>query len=320
MPDSNASINFSFNLNSVVIAGIPQQSSIYNQYDDFGLIVGLNRLPKERNQAYKQRLLDTFANRANSTYIGMMNAITRELGLTYFKPFRLRPRVSGNTFIGENPVYVFNGPFLELWRDKYNAILEMRINLFDQSGPVYTINELYTYINTNSAYFIADQLDTNHQYDRSLTIMNQSNVQLIKTEPLFHMTRFTLSNPGTDAGNIDINTLHFTDTFTFNNKVSSVNLVLNQGDYYINSYTGDIVVFSEPENGSTVRYNYIKYNSSYLLASPIIIHNIQNPYFQKVMFEQVLADDGIYYNGLPTEFGADLINELLSVYPLYFTI
>ncbi len=318
MANTTQALNFSINVDNIDVVGIPITGSVYNQYDDFGLLVGLDRLPEEHNDTYKQRLLDVYVHRANSTYLGMIHGVTRDLGFSLFKPFRLRPVVLAGEFTGENPVFVFNGPFLELWQDKANGVLEMEIDLFHQDGVAYTIKELYDYINANSIYFIADDLDTAHQYDRSMTILNQSNVQLIRAEPIPPTTRFTLSLPDTDEGSIVLTDITFTDTFTFSNRVSAANLVLTQGDYYINPYTGDVTVYSEASLGTIARYNYIRYNTSYLTASPVIIHNMQNPNFNRLMFEQILADDGLYYDGIRTRFGADLINELLSYYPLYF--
>lgn len=318
MADGTGTLNLSVNINNIDVVGIPVRGTVFNEYDDFGILLGLERLPSEKNKEYKQRLLDVFVNRANSTYLGMVNGVTRDVGLELFQPFRLRPIKTTGAYVGENPVYIFNGPFLELWRNKTGDVLEMEIDLFDQAGVAYTIKELYDYINANSDYFIADQLDTAYQYERSMTILNQSNVQLIAAEPVPPTTRFTLSLPDTDAGAIILNDVTFTDTFTFSNKVAAANLVAVQGDYYIDVYTGDVTVYSEASQGAIIRYTYIRYNTSYLTASPIIIHNMQNSNFNRIMFEQVLADDGLYYDGIPTEFGADLINELLSYYPLYF--
>ena len=54
---------------------------LFNELDRFGLLLGLERLPLELNASYKERLLDVFANRADSTTRGLVNGITRELGL-----------------------------------------------------------------------------------------------------------------------------------------------------------------------------------------------------------------------------------------------
>lgn len=55
---------------------------IWNAFDEFGLLLGLDRLFGERNDAYKQRLLDVFRNPGNSTQSGLKSALARELGLS----------------------------------------------------------------------------------------------------------------------------------------------------------------------------------------------------------------------------------------------
>lgn len=57
------------------------QHHVWNAFDEFGLLLGLYRLNGERNKEFKARILDVFANPANSTKDGLINAISRELGV-----------------------------------------------------------------------------------------------------------------------------------------------------------------------------------------------------------------------------------------------
>lgn len=54
---------------------------IWNVFDEFGLLLGIRRLPAERNAVFKERILDIFKNPGNSTKSGLQNAIARELGI-----------------------------------------------------------------------------------------------------------------------------------------------------------------------------------------------------------------------------------------------
>lgn len=54
---------------------------IWNAFDEFGLLLGIERMFGERNDAFKQRILDVFLKPANSTKDGMVNGISRDLGL-----------------------------------------------------------------------------------------------------------------------------------------------------------------------------------------------------------------------------------------------
>lgn len=54
---------------------------VWNFFDEFGALVGCQRLFGEKNLEYKRRILDVFINPANSTKIGLANGIARDLGV-----------------------------------------------------------------------------------------------------------------------------------------------------------------------------------------------------------------------------------------------
>lgn len=55
---------------------------VWNSVDEFGLLLGIQRLYGERNEAYKTRILDVFVNPGNSTRMGLSNALSREFGIS----------------------------------------------------------------------------------------------------------------------------------------------------------------------------------------------------------------------------------------------
>lgn len=54
---------------------------VWNAFDEFGFLLGLNRLHLERNKDYKERILDVFRNPGSSTNKGIVNGVARELGI-----------------------------------------------------------------------------------------------------------------------------------------------------------------------------------------------------------------------------------------------
>lgn len=54
---------------------------IWNPLDEFGLLLGVYRQRYERNPAFQERILDVFRNPANATDGGLLNGISRDLGL-----------------------------------------------------------------------------------------------------------------------------------------------------------------------------------------------------------------------------------------------
>lgn len=65
-----------------LLVSVPEIFNVWNSFDEFGLLLALPRILGEENEPYKARLLDVYANPANSTYVGLRNGIARELGLT----------------------------------------------------------------------------------------------------------------------------------------------------------------------------------------------------------------------------------------------
>lgn len=55
---------------------------IWNIFDEFGMLLGIKRLPGERNEAFKNRILDVFKNPGGAHKQGLKNGISRELGIS----------------------------------------------------------------------------------------------------------------------------------------------------------------------------------------------------------------------------------------------
>lgn len=54
---------------------------IWNCFDEFGMLLGIYRLPGERNEAFKNRIIDVFKNPGGAHEQGIIYGISRELGL-----------------------------------------------------------------------------------------------------------------------------------------------------------------------------------------------------------------------------------------------
>lgn len=63
----NGTMHYEYNLHHV-----------WNAFDEFGLLLGVERLFAERNSAYKQRILDVFRKPGNATREGLNHALSRE--------------------------------------------------------------------------------------------------------------------------------------------------------------------------------------------------------------------------------------------------
>ena len=85
--DTNQTFFFREQYTDLIIGGITYSAqffSVWNWFDEFGLMLDTPRLTGEFNQDYQERLEQVFQFRANSAAQGYINGTTRELGLDYW--------------------------------------------------------------------------------------------------------------------------------------------------------------------------------------------------------------------------------------------
>jgi hypothetical protein len=305
---SNSSMSHGFQVNEIAVRGVPVSNPINNELDYLGTLIGLERLPEERNDSYKGRLLDVYVSRANSSYTGLVNGITRELGLEFFSPITitLKPGVPSTVY----PRIEFVDNSIFLWRDSYTQDLEMKIDRSDPSLPEYRIQGLVNKINTSLTFQAS--FTSGQGFKRSDTIVNQSSSKLVQSQVLTSGTRQYLVNRNLDKGS-----LVFSDRSTFKSEVASFTLVNAPGKYSVDYTNGVIQSFNIPEANSVIQYSY-RVNQFSPKASPVIVRPIHGEEFQRVLFNQVPQPNGSTTSGTPTIIGASIINELLSVVPMFW--
>jgi len=309
-----STIGHKFNVSSIRTIIVPTEHVIFSAVDEHGLLFDTKRLNGETNAEYKKRLLEVFTRRSNSTYQGMVNGLTRELGLEIFDAMWVNPKTDDNgDFVATDPYIRFNGVYLELYSDYANSILDMKIDRYEPGGNYEHYIRLINEINTSS-YFEASIYPGVDIYTRSMTIINQSNRMDVPFEGVPSSNKFRLQHERIVNG-----TVYFSDRNVFNTEVLSEDLVTSSGTFYIDYTTGVVRSYSIPKAGTTVRYQYTVF--PFLVnASPVIIHDTTNDNFKVKMFNQILQDDGTYAHGLPTKLGIEIINELHTVFPLYYGV
>lgn len=309
MPLSNQSVSHEFTISEIAFRGVPTPAPVFNEFDYHGTLLGLPRLLGESNANYKKRLLDVYVHRANSSYTGLINGITRELGLELFKPIRLTVKNTVDPSL--SPRIEFIDDTVYIWSDTFTKTLDISINRSNPLTPEYFITGLVDAINASST-FNAELLDASYSYKRSDTIINQSSSKRIDSQFLTSSKIIHLGVPFIDRGSVV-----FSDRDTFKTEVASANLVNGPGKFYFDYRYGVIYTFSIPRDGAVIRYTF-REETTTAVASPVIIRAIYNDGFQKTLFNQITHPDGSQTNGFPTAKGALIINELLSVAPMYW--
>lgn len=287
----------------------PTPHHVWNEFDRHGLLLGLERLKEERNPEYKQRLIDVMIHRADSTYMGLIYGITRELGLSITDALAVTPvKDAEGVPLLPAPGIIFEHTKCYLYSDYSQGDLLLTIDRWETDGGAFTIQELADTINA-TGYFTATLPGDTPGHKRSMQIFNQRSVVLEAGEDLTGRGgKIKLDGQRLLPGTVSLRSPNLY------RRVNSEVEIRRPGDYMIYLEDGILVASVAPAPGSTIRYAW-RNDDFVAQASPVIIHNLQSDDFRTKMFDQVLGPDGDYANGLPTKLGADIINELLSVYP-----
>jgi hypothetical protein len=292
----------------------PVPHQVFNDFDNHGITLNLPRLLEEENAAYKQRLFDVMIHRSSSTYRGLINGITRELGLQIYEAIQIDClKNPDGTYILPAPAVTFDGNICRLISDadSNNFTIYDEIDMNDKYSVNYLLHGLLETINA-TGYFLAAALPGVDIWSRSETIFNQSTIGIVPNESLTQSTnRIKLANQNLISNTVALRSPNLTE------RVSSPLSLTKSSQYYIDFETGILYCTSSPADGSSIRYFYHK-DSTVFSASPVIIHNLQQDPFRKRLFVQNQDADGEDMDGCATPQGIDIINELLSVVPYYW--
>jgi hypothetical protein len=290
------------------VEATPVPHAVFNEFDRHGILLGLPRIAQERNPAYRQRLFDVNVRRASSTYLGLINGITRELGLEIEDTMNVITLLDSNGDpLLPNPAVVFEDTKCILYRDFGTKDILTTIDRYDFSGIAYTLDNLVAAIN-GSGFFGASLTGQVVGNKRSMTLFNQSTVGDVTSEDISGSgSRIVLDNINLIANTVTVRSPNLTRLVT--NEID----IVRSGDYTVNFKEGLLIARGAPAPGSFIKYKF-RNDNFVAQSSPVILHNLQSDDFKTKMFQQVCTD-GVDCNGLPNVLGASLINELMSVFP-----
>jgi len=305
------SITHQFEVTKLIAAGVPVGKAVWNQFDEFGLVLSLPRLRGETNADYRARLVTVMAQRGNAAYTGMVLGASRGLGLPLFTPLTISPllRTGGHT-VAPDPCVEIKYGFMRLYSDYGNDVVDLEIDLWERGDNAEFYGSLQSFINTS--IFFEATVDSAYVMTRSITLMNQMSRQLY-TQTVERSTRWKM-----DREFISPNSVIFRDDKdTYALEVPQLGMVSTPGSYHIDYSRGVVTSYSIPTRNSGVEYSWSEYQWT-PFASEVVISAVHDEDFRRKMFEQVRLDDGTTVSRLPTYFGVDIINELLAVAPMYW--
>jgi hypothetical protein len=273
----------------------PEPIQTPNQLDMLGQSISLQRLPEEKNADYRARIMNVYVDRASSTETGLINGITRELGLSKYKAMDIEISVSyGRIIIGDTylRVYTSSSDYTEF-------------DLYTRDSDTYFLSDLVAAIDAISGYSCAIGAAADAHTPSFVLIPYDSKVY-VEADALTQITRQVLDNSNIIAG-----TFKATDSIAFSTLVGSESLVVSQGDYYVDTSTGFVLSYIQPAPGTLCSYWYNE-TSLEIMASPVALFEFSSPTFKEKIFEQVAQSNGNTESGLPKPEAVDYINELLA--------
>lgn len=275
----------------------PVSHQVWNEFDKFGLLLGAPRLNLETNDRYKQRLFDVFIHRSNSSYLGLIYGITRELGYSLYESISIEPTDEALA-LGQPTIQ-----FIDTRCIISSGLLTSNLELdrWEIDGGSYTLAELITSINA-SGVFTATLMTGVEENNRAMGIFEQENFELALLEDIVTPMQ-KLKNINIIENSISIVSNQITE------RVETYELLVQNNQYYIDTINGIFYSISSPEEGTKIKYRYRK-NNFITTSSPIIISNLQSETFKKKLYLQENGE-----NTILSQFGADIVNELLSVFP-----
>lgn len=264
----------------------PIRRKIFNQLDEWGVFFDTPRLAEEENRNYKIRLLDVMAHRANSTYLGLIYGISRDLGQDLYEAATI-----SYTGTGKNWVVEVSDKYLRLyseypWNLNHSIDLWKEPTIADPTRLLY-LSELNTAVNATGDWHMSLVADG---WKKASNLFNQSSRIIIPSEPVAVSPKVQLAHKNiTDYNSPSAATIYFTDTEVYNpnQKKTSAAQVLQLGDWYLDADNGTIISFAAAPN-AYVRYEYIESHYT-LMASPVEIYDITSTNVVDLLFTMETA-------------------------------
>ncbi len=289
----------------------PEIKNISNAFDYFGMLLGLSRIEGEKNADYRKRLGDVYVRRAGATQTGLINGLTRELGLRHFDALTVRYTGPATN----SPRVIVRDVQIELYSN-WNLVDESvdpnvadgePIDIYTRGADGYYLGGLIGEINS-STYFQAAIENNVSEKTLSACLVDQDSRKWQEAEILKPLYKNLLKYQ-----NIVPGTLTFSSEGgeVFILQVASEDALAFPGEYYVNYSDGIVITYSLPARDIVCRYMYDEL-PLVLTASPVILHEFGSSYFRSKVFEQIIQSDGTYVDGLPLDAAIKYINELMA--------
>ena len=306
-----------------IYTGEPQSVNIGTPIDWISDLIDLHRLPGETLADFKLRVLDNYIHPANSSYNGLYNGMSRELGEDAYTGGIVidLERIDGVPLLDKDTVIEINAR--GLWQGTQPLSQE-----FIQDGLWDLDTELtFDFHSRTDSFFLVDLLanlnastgleaikwGTASDWDKARNLKQVSSFRYF--DKSLKQNKLQTFYDELDVGNWIRSVQWSSDTGIFR-QIANLADLAGCEEYFLEPFERTVHTFVAPPTGR-VRVFY----SDFPLIVPIStvgIRALRDHHTMNLYTEQITNELGDLVDGIPTVQGADFVNELFSVVPMYW--
>lgn len=286
----------------------PTKFALPNGLDELGYDMSMTRLPDESLDMFRQRLLQETGDPAGASQEEFIRSLNRQVGVLDDGVFEIDViRDVDDNPLAADPYIEITSSYVRAYHDLANEGLDFELNLVERD-QAYFLREVEAAF-VASTYFDITVLVTGSAYEfwRSDHLRFDSTERLVLAEALSASQSNKLRHPLVRSVKAQAFQL-------FQNEVSSLTLVVEPGDFYIDYVNG--VVFTQDVGSGFISYAYQLFPFT-MFWQPVKAYPANDTDTKYRHYDTIIADDtGLAdYLVLNSE-GAKITNETLVIHPL----
>jgi hypothetical protein len=281
--------------------------SFPSSIDEIGVDLGLIRLPEESAENYRRRLLLHVRNPPSPRKDSILTTPQRRVGVFDKEVMRASLVVdSENRPIAKDPRIEIDGSFLKVW-DNWNyganePALICNLSLRDKE---YFLRDIYTKLSTLTFITVTkSKLFDNYLKSFNLKISNTDQVLPLQPVASSRLNKIGLEN---------IRKVMLSNSRVYKNEVASSDLMLQDGDYYIDYDFG--YIYSYITGGGSLHAEFSRFPFIFYWQ-PVKVFEVNDGSIDQFTRDLLLNDNGVWERLLLNPYGAKIANIILKEHPL----
>tara|TARA_B100000131_G_scaffold321606_1_gene372792 strand:- start:1905 stop:2789 length:885 start_codon:yes stop_codon:yes gene_type:complete len=281
--------------------------SFPSSIDEVGIDIGLTRLPGEGAEDYRRRLLLHIRNPPNPKKDSIITTPQRKVGV-FDKEVMIAELVvdADGRPVAKDPRIEIDASFLKVWDDwNYGAnepVLTCNLSLRDKQ---YFLRDVYSQLSTLTFLTVTkSKLFDDYLKSFNLKISNTDRVLPLQPLTSSRLNKLDLEN---------LRKVMLSNSIVYRNEVASLDLMLQDGDYYIDYDFG--YIYSHNTGGGSIHAEYSRFPFIFYWQ-PVKVFEVNDSSTDQFTKDLLLNDNGVWERLLLNPYGAKIANIILEENPL----